>query len=208
MEEHEYNIGRSRVVVKTSRNDEMAVLNRNPFFVCEQCGYTDLDEKYHARKKEMSHNNSGGFHCSNKYLNKYALGYTFKTDVVMIDFPDYTISDWKQGLSILYAILRGACDYLNIEESDISGCLQMMNGSYCIIIFDNTPGGSGHAKRIDSAENLYGVLHNALTIVDGCTCGGEEGDSSCYFCLRNYRNQRHHNDLKRSYAVKFLKDIL
>ena len=208
MEEHEYRIGRSRVIVKTSRNDEMTVLNRNPFYVCEQCGFTDLDRKCFVRTKKLSHNNSGGFHCSNEYLKNYALGYSFKTDVVMIDFPDHTIDDWKQGLSILYAILRGVCVYLNIEEGDISGCLQMMNGSYCIIIFDNTPGGSGHAKRIDSAKNLDGVLRTALSVVDSCTCGGEEGDSSCYFCLRNYRNQRYHNELKRNYALDYLRNIL
>ncbi len=98
--------------------------------------------------------------------------------------------------------------YLNIEESDIAGCLQMINGNYCIIIFDNTPGGSGHAKRIDSAANLEGVLRTALFIVDNCSCGGEEGDSSCYFCLRNYRNQRHHNDLRRKYAVDFLRNVI
>lgn len=208
MEEHEYRIGRSRAVVKTSHNDEMTVLNRNPFYVCEQCGYTELDRKCFVRTKKKQHSNSGGFHCANEYLKNYALGYSFKTDVVMIDFPDYSINDWKNGLSILHAILRGISVYLNIEESDIAGCLQMINGSYCIIIFDNTPGGSGHAKRIDSATNLEGVLRTALSIVDNCSCGGEEGDSSCYFCLRNYRNQRHHNDLKRKYAVDFLRNVL
>ncbi len=208
MEEHEYLIGHSKINVKTSHNEEMAILNRNPFYVCEQCGYTDLDNKCFVRTKKMTHNHSGGYRCSNEYLKNYSLGYTFKTDVVIIDFPDHVINNWEKGLSILYAVLRAMCIYLNIEENDIAGCLQMINGSYCLVIFDNTPGGSGHVKRIDNADNLKGVFNTALSIVENCTCGGEEGDSSCYFCLRNYRNQRHHNELKRGYAVEFLRNIL
>lgn len=206
--EHEYIIGRSKVNVRTSHNEEIAILNRNPFYVCEQCGYTDLDEKCFVHTKKMVHNHSGGYRCSNEYLKKYSIGYTFKTDVVIIDFPDYVINDWEIGLSILYAVLRAMCVYLNIEENDIAGCLQMINRSYCLIVFDNTPGGSGHVKRIDNANNLKGVLGTALSIVKSCVCGGEEGDSSCYFCLRNYRNQRYHNELKRGYVVEFLKNIL
>lgn len=206
--EHEYIVGRSKVNIKASHNEEMAILNRNPFYVCEQCGYTDLDDKCFVHTKKMVHNHSGGYRCSNEYLKKYSLGYTFKTDVVIIDFPDHVINDWEKGLSILYAVLRAMCVYLNIEENDIAGCLQMINGSYCLIIFDNTPGGSGYVKKIDNANNLKGVLSTALSIVESCVCGGEVGDSSCYFCLRNYRNQRHHNELKRGYVVEFLNNIL
>ena len=54
----------------------------------------------------------------------FSLGYRFLTDVVRIRFDNYVIEDWEHGLSILYGFLRGACSYLNIEENDISGCLQ------------------------------------------------------------------------------------
>jgi hypothetical protein len=185
----------------------MAIINRNPFYVCEQCGYSELDETCFHNTKKKSHKNSSGYKCPNEILKKYSLGYTFKTDVVIIDFPDHKIDDWKKGMSILYALLRGICMYLNIEESDISGCLQMLNGGYSIVIFDNTPGGAGHAKRLDNQRNLQGVIKTALSIVEGCSCGGAEGDSSCYFCLRNYRNQRYHDDIKRRYAIDFFKSL-
>lgn len=207
-EANEFYVANAKVVVRSSHNDEMAVLNRNAFYVCEQCGYAELDELGVFATKKSFHQNSGGYKCTNDLLKKYSLGYVFKTDVVIIDFPDHIIDNWNHGLSILYAFLRGTCLQLNIEESDISGCLQMFNGSYSLVIFDNTPGGSGHAKRLDNAKTLEAVLRRTLSIVSECTCGGEEGDSSCYFCLRNYRNQRYHDKLKRNYVVEFLKNLL
>ena len=132
---------------------------------------------------------------------------SIKTDVVIIDFPDHKINDWKEGLSVLYALLRGISLCLDIEESDIAGCLQMLNGGYSIVIFDNTPGGAGHAKRLDNQKNLQGVIEKALEIVEHCTCGGNDGDSSCYFCLRSYRNQRYHDDIKRKYAIDFFNSL-
>lgn len=41
-----------------------------------------------------------------------------------------------------------------------------------------------------------------------CDCGGQDGDTSCYSCLRNYYNQKYHDKLKRFYVVDFLKKIL
>ena len=32
-------------------------------------------------------------------------------------------------------------------------------------------------------------------------------DSSCYSCLRNYYNQKYHDDLKRSYVIEFLNRV-
>lgn len=209
IEIHEYNIFNSKVTIKNSHNDEMAMLNRNPFFVCEQCGYTKIDDNQQFfRSIQQNHKNQSGYKCTCDTLKKYSLGYTFKTDVAIIDFPNHRITNWEQGQSILYALIRGICTHLNIEESDISGCLQMLDGGYSIIIFDNTPGGAGHTKRLDNQENLIGVFQKALSIVKNCTCGGNDGDSSCYFCLRNYRNQKYHDNLKRRYAIDFFEALM
>lgn len=207
IETREYRVLNSNVIVKNSHNDDMAIINRSPFYVCEQCGYAELDEDYFHNSKKISHRNSAGYKCGNEILKRYSLGYTFKTDVVIIDFPNHKIDSWEKGMSILYAFIRGVCMYLNIEESDIAGCLQMLNGSYSIVVFDNTPGGAGHAKRLNNQKNLQGAIKTALSIVEGCTCGGEDGDSSCYFCLRNYRNQRYHDVIKRRYAIDFFKSL-
>lgn len=134
------------------------------------------------------------------------------TDVVRIRFDNYIIEDWEHGLSILYGFLRGACSYLNIEENDISGCLQYepVDGrpNYSIVVFDNTPGGAGHAKRLDNEIALYNILTHTLKMMKCCVCGGEVGDSSCYSCLRSYKNQKYHDLLKRKYVIEFVEQIL
>lgn len=211
-EERNYNVGKAIVNVRTSQNDEMAVLNTSPFFVCEQCGYAEVDEKALGSVKRKKHKISSGYNCPNDFLKKFALGYRFLTDVVRIRFDNFTIYDWEIGISALYGFIRGACSYLNIEENDISGCLQYepVDGqpNYSIVIFDNTPGGAGHAKRLDDPNTLYQVLQRSLSMMKGCVCGGDEGDSSCYSCLRNYRNQKYHDILKRKYVIDFLSGIL
>ncbi len=212
VEEHNYNVGRAIINVRSSQNDEMAVLNTSPFYVCEQCGYAEVDEKAFVSAKKKKHKISSGYPCSNERLKKFALGYRFLTDVVRIRFENYAIDSWEAGVSILYGFLRGACSYLNIEENDISGCLQYepVGGqfNYSIVIFDNTPGGAGHAKRLDDENTLYQVLRYTLSMMNGCVCGGDEGDSSCYSCLRNYRNQKYHDVLKRKHVIDFLSKIL
>ena len=112
---------------------------------------------------------SSGYPCSNEHLRLFSLGYRFLTDVVRIRFDNYVIEDWEHGLSILYGFLRGACSYLNIEENDISGCLQYepVDGrpNYSIVVFDNTPGGAGHAKRLDNENALHSILTHTLKMM-------------------------------------------
>lgn len=212
VQENIYSIGNAIVSVRSSQNDEMAVLNKSPFYVCEHCGYSEVDEKQFTGIKKKKHKISSGFPCSNEFLRLFSLGYRFLTDVVRIRFDNYIIEDWEHGLSILYGFLRGACSYLNIEENDISGCLQYepFDGrpNYSIVVFDNTPGGAGHAKRLDNEIALHNILTHTLKTMKGCVCGGEDGDSSCYSCLRSYKNQKYHDFLKRKYVIEFVEEIL
>lgn len=211
IENKHYDIGNAVVEVKTSHNDEMAVLNESNFFVCEKCGFAEVDDDCYVRYKQKTHKAGNGYNCNNKKLRRFSLGYRFLTDVVRISFDNYEITNFDQGLSILYGLLRGICRYLNIEESDISGCLQsyLKNNrlNYSIVIFDNTPGGSGHAKRLDNPEVLKGVMQTTLRLMSGCVCGGANGDSSCYSCIRNFRNQKYHDKLKRNYIIDFFNEI-
>ena len=108
-------------------------------------------------------------------------------------------------------LLRGICSHLNIEENDISGCLQINpeNGhlNYSIVLFDNTPGGSGHVKQLKNQAVLENVLKHTLLLMEQCDCGGNEGDTSCYACLRNYKNQKYHDSLKRKHVIDYLNGI-
>ena len=203
MERKEYTLWGKKVVLMNCPNDEMAVLNNSNFYVCPTCGYATNEIKGIFKTLKHAHKNSNGFTCKNTMLNLLSLGYCFKTDVIRIDFIDNSILDWEKGYTILQALLRGICSYLSIEENDISGCLQKSDSGYEIVIYDTTPGGSGQAKRLDDKDNLIGSIKNALEIVAGCTCGGDEADTTCYSCLRNYRNQKYHDVMKRKDAIDF-----
>lgn len=203
VERKEYTLWGKKVVLMNCPNDEMAVLNNSNFYVCPTCGYATNEIKGIFKTLKHVHKNSNGFTCKNTMLNLLSLGYCFKTDVIRIDFIDNSILDWEKGYTILQALLRGICSYLSIEENDISGCLQKSDSGYEIVIYDTTPGGSGQAKRLDDKDNLIGSIKNALEIVAGCTCGGDEADTTCYSCLRNYRNQKYHDVMKRKDAIDF-----
>ena len=67
------------------------------------------------------------------------------------------------------------------------------------MLFDTVPGGAGGALRI--ARAFPQVLETALRRVARCDCGEE---TSCYGCLRNFRNQSFHDQLRRGDALAFL----
>ena len=206
--------GGSIVEIIYGHNDEMAVLNRSGFFVCPACGYTDLDEAHFTQSKKLSHHRATGSRCGTDLLYKRALGYRFETDVFQIRFISPEITDMDQARSVLYGIMRGICSQLNIEQDDISGCIQFFRnedtgrGNYGLIFYDRTPGGAGHVKRLKEPAVLHAALAETMKLMKACTCGGEAMDSSCYGCLRTYYNQKYHDHLKRSHVIDFLGIIL
>jgi ribosomal protein S27E len=209
----DYHIGSADIQLGISKMDEMAVLNESRFFVCETCGYAVLDESCFMNTKKAKHHNSGGFICMNDRLRHYSLGYCFLTDVVILRFITPDLCDRGTALSVMYGLLRGVCSELNIEENDVSGCLQYFinpvsqQDSLALVLFDRTPGGAGHVRRLDDKNVLECVLYTTRTLMSQCDCGGETADSSCYMCLRGYYNQKHHDVLKRGLVIGFLNQV-
>lgn len=196
-----------------SMGDEMAVLNESNFFVCQSCGYTDLDESHFMPIKSLKHKNASGYDCNNRFLKKFSLGYRFETDVILLRFIYPDLTDWERAMSVLNGLLKGISSYLDIEQSDISGCLQYFyneftaRGNFSLVLYDKTPGGAGHVRRLNDPRVLEGVLEQTLKLMKNCNCGGEQMDSSCYSCLRSYYNQNYHDILKRKHVIDFIREI-
>ena len=209
-----YNIGSAEIRVGSGNQEEMAVLNRGKFFVCEECGYTELDEKCFSRIMRKKHKRPSGYWCTNNMLHNYSLAYRFETDILSIRFIQPEVTGYEQALSLLYGILAGASKAIGVERDDISGCLKWFYNSECgranfgFVLYDKTPGGAGHVRRIQDAKMLDCVLRETLNLIKSCTCGGEAMDTSCYSCLRNYYNQKYHELLQRRYVVEFLEKAL
>ena len=212
-DEETYQLWNATVHVRSGKSEELAVLNRSRFYVCQSCGYTELDEKRFTPTMTKKHRTASGWQCGNNRLQNFSLAYRFETDVLTLRFTGMEITTQEQALSLLYGILEGASRALEVERSDISGCLKWFwnqdsgRGNYGFVFYDKTPGGAGHVRRMQNAKVLERVLREALDTISGCTCGGSELDTSCYSCLRNYYNQKHHELLQRKYVIEFLHEL-
>jgi hypothetical protein len=145
-------------------------------------------------------------------IERFSLGYVQNTNTLHIRFSgDENISipspqDQSFWLSLLYAMIHGACHSLQIERKDIDGVLfpRSSAGSWeqTIVLYDNVPGGAGHVRAIK--ENLDKVLDEASRILN---CNDCAPNTSCTHCLRDYNNQYHYQLLKRDHAQKFLEEL-
>ncbi len=195
-------IGSERVGVSFNVDDELVVINSNVFFICERCGYGTLKRPDNPKK----HSTPYGRECEGR-LRQNSLGHIFKTDVTVVNFLDRPCQDKSVCLSIMYSMIEGLCKAYKIERNEISGCVHFGSGGYYYIFFDNTPGGAGYVKVLNDPETLRHIIETAREILAGCECGGPEGDGSCYSCLRQYSNQRHHDKLSRGKALSFLNSL-
>jgi hypothetical protein len=72
-----------------------------------------------------------------------------------------------------------------------------------IYLYDTLPGGAGFAPQlVDRGEDLFRL---ALHLMESCK---ECCDSSCYRCLRSFKNKREHWLLDRHVGIEVIKYIL
>jgi hypothetical protein len=140
-----------------------------------------------------------------------SLGHEFTTDVVRLQFlipgPQDEDPRWF-AIALAAALVEGAAEVLETAPSDISSTVaQSMDAAKpAIVLYDNVPGGAGLVARLPHIPTLLDVLRSARKRIDGrCGCG--EG-TSCYGCLRSYRNQFAHHRLKRGPVLSYLDEII
>lgn len=173
------------------------------FRICEWCGWgTAAGGKMPESHPHLVKN---GAECSGP-LAWHSLAHQYETDLLEVTFSPApgmpgTQGEWR---SVLYALLEGASDSLDISRDDIDGTLYPKPGrNTSLVLFDTVPGGAGGALRI--AKSFDVVLATALARMDRCECGPE---TSCYGCLRNFRNQPFHDQLRRGDALAFLERLV
>lgn len=192
------------ITIETTSDDELLVMNKNPFFMCDECGYSEIIKgKNGILSYPKSHLNFKGKQCSCDTLHPISLGHKFKTDVAKLTINE--LNNKAKALSLLYALLEGISQEFSIERKDIDGIVvKNMNNEFDLIIYDNVPGGAGHVKRIMDERMLVETFELALKKVKQNCC---DEDSSCYNCLRNYNNQSYHKLLKRKLAIEAFDEI-
>ncbi|MDW8403000.1 DEAD/DEAH box helicase [Chloroflexus sp.] len=195
-----------------SRFGRMVLVNSGPadrgFAICNSCGYAEIAFSSPTRTQQnrgsrpMAHINPRTGHECNASTFIAHLGHDFLTDVIEIRFRG-TVTETREELwrSLVYALLEGAAQGLGIRRDDLDGTLYRYPSGLApaLILYDNVPGGAGHVKYIE--QELPIVIEAAYARVNRDCCGPE---TSCYECLRNYRNQPYHDNLCRGLARDFL----
>lgn len=207
-----------------SHYGQLIVINHGPdgrgFEICHTCGFgrpvPTLAPAGRAKKKDAKphRNPRTGRECGG-YLQPYHLGHDFMTDVLELvatgpatvadaigDAGDENKSLW---LSVLYAVLEGASEALQIRRTDLNGTRYYTRNTAApvLVLYDDVPGGAGHVRRI--SEAWVNVMESALDRVSSCSCGPE---TACHECLWNYYNQPFHPQLSRGLAADFLQTVL
>lgn len=187
----------------------LVIINSGPgglsFNWCQSCDYC-VPRIAETKPKEHERPHSSDKKCKQSFREYVDLGHSFETDIVhvTIDLSSGPMVSSEVGLEVAYALLEGAAEGLQIAHDDIDVILlPSPPKSLKVALVDAVPAGAGYAKLI--AENLGKVFDSAFDRVSRCECGPE---TSCYKCLRSYRNQKDHEDLRRGQAVETLRLVL
>lgn len=163
--------------------------------ICSNCGWA----KPHSGDRSAAHTNPlTGADCRGSF-ELVALGHRYQTDTAEIVPRGLVDANPNAMLSLMYALLEGASEGLEISRDDIDATLSWSKRTRSIVLYDTVPAGAGAARKI--TENITTVLDEAHRRVSNCDCGLE---TSCFGCLRNAFNDRHHEILKREDALRLL----
>jgi hypothetical protein len=207
----------TRVEVRTTQRADFFVFNDGDdpaglgFRLCKACGrQVEIEGK--RKPKVKSHKTPhGGKDCPCDKYDLVHLGHDFISCATRLTFSgtNQTYTQQEFWLSLLYALLGGMADALGIEANDINGVIRPIDLSgrvaQEVVIFDDVPGGAGHALRLDNPDELLDVLRAAHARVANCRCGES---ASCYGCLRSFRNQYCHDQLSRGPVADYLSRLL
>lgn len=175
------------------------------FYLCGACGAG-------FRSRPNRHKTPQGQQCSGT-LEQVSLGQEFVTDVLQLQFhptPPTGTDIVSFAFSLAYAVVEGAAseEVLAVPSTDLSTTVAHSD-QYAlppIILYDNVPGGAGLVARLEKEEVLKECLQAALKRVEGaCGCAP---NTSCYGCLRSYRNQFVHQILQRGPVHQYLVSLL
>jgi hypothetical protein len=174
------------------------------FYVCRECGAG-------FQTNPGQHSTPFGAQCSGVLQSDVSLGHEFVTDVLQLQFLPSVESGVDRlwlAFSLAYALAEGAAEVLDVPSNDLNTTVSHGAGASLppLILYDSVAGGAGLVAQLENENVLKRSLEAALNRVSGA-CGCSE-ETSCYGCLRGYRNQFAHQNLNRGLARKYLEALL
>ncbi|MGH9908147.1 MAG: DUF1998 domain-containing protein [Pyrinomonadaceae bacterium] len=183
----------------------------NPTIVAKNIDAAGAHKKPYPDEKESTC--PGG-----KTARAIVLGTDFITDVLLISLRVGPPVSLQPGLlateiamrTLCEALSKAACQRLDLEAGEIQAEFRpALNGRGSegleteIYLYDTLPGGAGFVRQ--AGELRLGLLEEALGILESCP---DDCDSSCYRCLRGYKNKFDHHLLDRHIASGLLRFLL
>lgn len=173
------------------------------FHICGKCGAG-------FRKRERTHKTPYGRDCRGT-LEQVSLAHEFVIDVLQLRFhpePERDTEPVWFAYSLACALVEEAAEVLEVPSTDLSATVSHSEQSPVppIILYDNVPGVAGLVARLEGEDVLKLCLEAAQKRVGG-NCGCDE-NTSCYGCLRSYRNQFAHQYLQRGPVMYSLEALL
>jgi hypothetical protein len=173
---------------------------RKHFALCRFCG--------RALDKAGDHETPWGSRCKGSRVI-VDLVCQFTTETLQIRFETAPeVTDRSFWTSFTSAFVAAAADVLSIPRSDLDATYRSQTeGSLKgeLVIYDRVPGGAGYVFQV--RDKLRPVLLKTLDRVANCANPNCDLQSSCYTCLRTYRNQFEWEDLSRQIVVDWLTTI-
>lgn len=206
--------------------DRLLVTNRGPrqegYLYCTKCGRIDpaaLPTSTTAASHRKPYPDERQPDCEGGGTARgLVLGTDFITDVLLISIRAKAPQKLKPGLlatdvalrTLCEAITKSACVALGLDVRELQAEYRpalttagRLGVEAEIYLYDTLPGGAGFARRV--GELGLKVFADALTVLENCP---ESCDSSCYRCLRGYKNKLEHELLDRHVAASLLGSVL
>lgn len=195
--------------------------NKEGYNYCLRCGkilpVAALSNRITAMHAKPFPDQRNQMCAGNPYANGIVLGTDFITDILLVSFdlkPPLTMLPGYFGTQVALrtlceAFAKAACNRLDLDPGEISAEYRpaltekgKLGKSAEIFIYDTLPGGAGFSRRV--GDMGLDVFYEALRYLENC----QYCTSSCYRCLRNYKNKREHELLDRSSGALLLRYLL
>ncbi|SDY47013.1 Helicase conserved C-terminal domain-containing protein [Ruminococcaceae bacterium YAD3003] len=211
-------IGGYKYLRKSSRSNQRIIMvntgrESKGFMVCEDCGaampgcdeqaLNDVNRPYNSRFARSK--------CRHSNAINVSLGYDFVTDMMVLEFEldpslisaERYANPWisMAAQSLAEAIRLAASKELDIEFTElVTGYRFRTNeqGAFIdVYLYDSLSSGAGYSDAV--SHDIEKLLISVNNILVQCDC-----ESSCYKCLKHYRNQMVHGLLNRKAASQLL----
>jgi len=149
--------------------------------------------------------------CQGQVKGDISLGHEFLTEALQLQFSppvEPGVDTMWLAFSLAYALVEGAAEVLDVPSNDLSTTVSHDTGVSLppLILYDSVAGGAGLVAQLENESLLRKTIEAALLRVSGA-CGCDE-ETSCYGCLRGYRNQFAHQNLRRGQSKKYIETLL